>query len=474
MFTAKDISSLKNSIKEIFSSSYTKHALLISAVIFAFYLLFNIFAFFKLVDLADRELDKKIIHEIEHVDKFVDMIADTLFFYSNREFEEDDFQTITENAYLLQIYDTAGNILYESPNINLIGNLPLMHLSLDEIIVKDNIEFNDYDLRVIYKKLDDNDYAIIQLATPRTDVVNFITEFEIFNLVTLPLVLALIIMISLFLSLKIHRKLNNIINLANEITAQNISKRLDYTGSSSDTYVRLSNTLNNLFERLENQINRIGEFTNNASHQLLSPLTAINSELEYILKKERNIPEYIETLETLRTQTENMIKIVQTLLILARESDGLKSLNTFFNLEKLIRTELIPRYKSHIVLFEIDKEIIIRGSSDYTTILLSNLIDNAIKYSDPENIEIIVKSFMDDNNINIVVKDKGYGIPGNEKSKVFEKFYRGSNSENSTGHGLGLSLVSLIVKQMKGEIKIIDNFPSGTVFHLTFPKPRFT
>lgn len=465
---------MKNSIKEIFSSSYTKHALLISAVIFAFYLLFNIFAFFKLVDLADKELDKKIIHEIEHVDKFVDMIADTLFFYSYREFEEDDFQTITENAYFLQIYNSSGNILFESPNINLIGNLPLLHLSLEENIIKDNIEFNEFDLRVVYKKLDDNDSAIIQLATPRTDVVNFITEFEIFNLVTLPLVLTLIIIISLFLSIKFHRKLDNIINLANEITAQNISKRLDYTGSSIDIYVRLSNTLNKLFDRLENQINQISEFTNNASHQLLSPLTAINSELEYILKKERNIPEYIETLETLRTQTENMIKIIQTLLILARESDGLKYLNTFFNLENLIKKELIPRYKSYRVLFEIDKEIILRGNSDYTTILLSNLIDNSIKYSDPGNIEITVKSFIDDNNINIVVKDNGYGIPDIEKSKVFEKFYRGSNSEHSTGHGLGLSLVSLIVKQMNGQIKIMDNFPSGTVFHLTFPKPRFT
>lgn len=467
----RDTSLLKNNITNIFSTSIAKKALVLSGVILGFYILFNLFAFFKLVDLADQELDKKIIHEIEHVDKFVDLVDDSLFFYSNKEFEEDDFLTITENAYFLQIYKSEKEILYQSPNVKSFGLIPINSHQMDSDIKKDNIRINDYDFRVVYRKLDNSETVFIQLATPRKSVADFIKEFEIFNLITLPVILMLIIVISFFLSKRVYLRLNKIIDLANEISAQNISKRIEFKAAKNDVYNRLKNTLNNLFDRLENQISMIAEFSNNASHQLMSPLTAVKTELEFILKKERSSTEYVETLSILNEQTEKMINIVQTLLLLARESDGSKHSNKVFSLNSLIETEIKTRYKNYQFSYDINENILLRGNADLFGIALQNIFDNAVKYSD-NKIEISFSAYCNTSSVIIKVADTGIGISDEEKNKIFEKFYRGSNSEvlSIQGSGLGLSIVQTIIKQMNGRIEILNNSTKGTIFVLAFPK----
>lgn len=462
---------MKNSIKNIFSTSIAKKAIVLSLVIFGFYILFNVFAFLKLVDLADQELDKKIIHEIEHVDQFVDLINDSLFFYSNREFEEDDFLTVTDNAYFLQIYDSTGKILFESPNMKKFGFVPIKFYSLNSDIEKDNDYINNFDLRILYKKLDKSNKVFIQLSTPRKSVAAFIKEFEIFNLITLPVILLLIIIISYFLSKRVYLQLNKIIDLANEISAQNISKRIEFKAAKNDVYNRLKDTLNNLFDRLENQINMIAEFTNNASHQLMSPLTTVKTELDFILKKERSNQEYVDTVIILKDQTEKMINIIQTLLVLARESEGFKHSNKVFSLNKLMEDEIKVRYKNYNIGYDINDNILLRGDSGLFEIVLQNIFDNAVKYSQ-DKIEIKFSAYYDNASTIIKIADNGIGILDEEKNKIFEKFYRGSNSQvlSVQGLGLGLSLVQSIVKQMNGEIKILTNNGKGTIFILSFPK----
>lgn len=467
MFTEKDTYSLKNNIVNIFSTSIAKKALILSAVIFGFYIMFNLFAFFKLVDLADQELDRKIIHEIEHVDKFVDLVNDRLFFYSNREFEEDDFLTVTENAYFLQIYNSQGQVLFESPNMKEFGNIPVKFYSLDTGIKKDNVKYRDFDLRIVYRKLDNNEHVFVQLATPRKSVAAFIEEFEIFNLITLPVILVLIIVISFFLSKRVYLRLNKIIDLANEISAQNISKRIEFNAPKNDVYGRLKNTLNNLFNRLEKQVNQISNFSDNAAHQLLTPLTALKAEIEYINRNEHNIDEYKETLQIIHKETEKMIHLVKTLLLLAKDHNNYNDSRQVFNLTKLVVEQLNSKNYSNIKV-NCGANIYVRGIGEYFKLVLENLVENAIKYSGNNNpIEIALEEI--EEKVILTIKDNGPGIFPNEKEKIFERFYRGSNSEKNgiKGYGLGLSLVKYIVDSLNGEVKIEDNEPTGTVFRIT-------
>ncbi|MDP2301369.1 MAG: HAMP domain-containing sensor histidine kinase [Ignavibacteria bacterium] len=459
---------MKINYKNFLSDSIIRTTLWNVAVIIGFYLLFNFFAVIKLLDLADHELDKKILHEIEHIDIFVDFENDSLIFYSDREFDESDFKEITANAYLLQIYDKNGKILFRSKNLEKFGEITLSKFQLKSNEEFSNEVHNDIDLRCVYKKMDSKDDIIIQLATFRSSTTKLAEEFELYALITFPIILILILITSLFLSRKAYSNINKIIDLANEISASNLSQRIVYKTRPNDVLAKLRDTLNELFNRLENQVSTISEFTNNASHQLMSPLTAIKSEIEYLLKKERGKEEYINSLSVLGTQNDKLISITKSLLILAKGSNHKGLIDNVFSLSKLVETDLIDTININRVIFEIEENIFLRGNSEYFSIALYNLIENGLKYSNDEQ-KVIVKGYNNNNSIIVNVIDSGIGISDKDKSLVFDKFYRGTNSYKTDGFGLGLSLVSTIIKQMQGTISVKNNTPTGTVFELIFP-----
>ena len=238
---------------------------------------------------------------------------------------------------------------------------------------------------------------------------------------------------------------------------------------------RLKTTLNDLFERLDYEINQISNFSDNASHQLMTPLTAISTELEYILKKDHDKNECLGALEVIQNQTEQMIHIVKTLLILAKDCVICRDEKKVFNLSSMINEEINNIYQDKNLIIECGEEIYIKGVADYFQMVLQNLIDNAIKYSD-DNSSIKLITSLKDNYVKISVEDNGIGIADDEKIKVFEKFYRGSKIENSgiKGYGLGLSLVESIVTKLDGKIFIEDNKPTGTIFIIELPVVTLT
>jgi len=310
----------------------------------------------------------------------------------------------------------------------------------------------------------------LQLGTPKITVNKAIEDVISFNLFTLPLAFILFVIVSLIFAKRSLNPINKIITISEEISAANLSKRIDYEADSEDELGRLKATLNNLFDRLEFQINQISQFSDNASHQLMTPLTAINTELEYILKKEHSADEYKETLNNIDEQTSEMINIVRTLLILAKDCAVCTDSHKVFSLTNLVNNEIKDGFKNNNVTINISENIYLKGEGDYFKMVLENLIGNAIKYSS-ENDEVTVKVKKENKNIKISIYDNGIGISDAEKSKVFERFYRGDNVESSgiKGHGLGLNLVKIVVNKMGGKILINDNEPKGTIFILEMP-----
>jgi signal transduction histidine kinase len=195
----------------------------------------------------------------------------------------------------------------------------------------------------------------------------------------------------------------------------------------------------------------------------MNPLTAIKAELEYILKRKRTEKEYEETLNKLLLQTDRMIKIVKTLLIISKQERKEKQNQQIFNLTNLIKEKVKPAFLLYDVGYSIDEGIYIKGDSDKFFIALVNLIDNAFKYSDNSRVEISLSKNSD--TAVVKISDTGIGISDSEKSKVFDRFYRTEKSERLgiSGYGLGLSLAQSIVEEMGSRILISDNTPTGTV-----------
>jgi signal transduction histidine kinase len=163
---------------------------------------------------------------------------------------------------------------------------------------------------------------------------------------------------------------------------------------------------------------------------------------------------------------------VEELLLAARLEDKWKPSLEDVNLKVLVedcRDAMLARSPgAEIIVSAPDGWPIIRA--DYTGIsaVIRNLLENALKYA-PGNAPVRVTISKRDGNCRIVVADQGPGIPDSEKKRVFEKFYRIGNEETrkTTGTGLGLFIVSQIVKAHDGRIELGDNTPSGAVFTIT-------
>lgn len=211
------------------------------------------------------------------------------------------------------------------------------------------------------------------------------------------------------------------------------------------------------------------------THEFKSPLAAVKLNLQTIQKRELDRDQQKTIIRRSLIETERIHNLVENALFAAR----LESENFEFYFEELdfsaFLESLIEEYVSridheHSIIKFIPPGIRLQGDRLALSSLFFNLIENAEKYS-PEGskIEIIVSK--SNFNVQVQVIDQGYGIPDQEKQRIFEKFYRVGNEDTrrTKGTGLGLFITQHIVSLHKGTIKVRDNYPQGTIFEIKFP-----
>ncbi|MBU0475400.1 MAG: HAMP domain-containing histidine kinase [Bacteroidetes bacterium] len=459
--------------KPLITKSVRNNAAFLTLLLFIGYLIFSFFSVIQINYYFTDNIDTRLKHEIVHIEYNLEILDNVIIIRSDKEFQEYDMLHETDNSFYLQIYNTKGELYFQSKNLKLFPGMPTPIRNFEEEFLLLDEKVNYKGLRVCYSKVYFGDEIVgyIQLATPKTSANSAIDDIIAFNLWTLPLAFILFVIVSLIFVKRSLNPINKIIAISQEITATNLSKRINYEADSDDELGRLKFTLNDLFDRLEFQINQISQFSDNASHQLMTPLTAISTELEYMLKKEHSSDEYRDTLKNVEEQTKEMVKIVKTLLILAKDCSICTDSRSVFSLSHLLKNEIKEAFKNNKVTISVDENIYLKGEADYFKMVLENLINNAIKYSsENDEVRVIVKEELD--NTIISVYDNGIGIPDSEKTVVFERFYRGEKVESTgiKGHGLGLNLASNIVTKMGGKILIRDNEEKGTIFILEMPK----
>lgn len=454
------------------SKSVLRNSFHIASVIVGFFILFNFFTLSLLKQQLNENLDNSLEHEMENINNAFRLQKDSLLILNANEFLEADLTQITDNPFFLQIYDTKGNLLLNSKNTSYIPPIPKrIYLLSENLYFEDDLAGKEV-IRSGYKKLTDENgvqTGYLQLSTTKSRLTVITTNILIFNLLAFPVILLFILIISFMISKRTYSPINKIISTAKKISTSNLNERVSYESDSKDEIGKLRDTLNDLFERLEYQVKQISSFTDNASHQLMNPLTAINSELDFLLNNRHTIDDQKNSVIVIKEETQRMIKIVKTLLLLAKDPKTLYDRKTVFNLSKLVNDNIKTIYKEKKIEIDIEQDIYLRGNSDYFLMALQNLIDNAFKYSNEDWVTLYAKQM--DDKIILRVKDFGVGIADEEKEKVYDRFYRSEKIENLgiKGYGLGLSLVKSIVEAMNGTIEIKDNKPCGTIFTLTFP-----
>ena len=218
-------------------------------------------------------------------------------------------------------------------------------------------------------------------------------------------------------------------------------------------------------------------FIADASHELKTPLTVINTSLEIIMdNKEETVESQSKWVENAQGEINRMAKLLDDLLLIASSDFDKSSIfKAVFNISYALNQAILPfesvAYEKGItVKIEIQPEIEFCGDEGKIKQLIAILIDNAIKYT-PQGGNVTLKLNSDDSTIEILVIDTGKGIAKEHLNKVFERFYRveKSRSRSLGGSGLGLSIAECIVKDHNGNISASNSFGKGAMLKVTLP-----
>jgi signal transduction histidine kinase len=222
------------------------------------------------------------------------------------------------------------------------------------------------------------------------------------------------------------------------------------------------------------------EFISLASHQLRTPLSAMKWFLEMLLHGDAGKlnDEQTEFVNNIDQSNNRMIELVNSLLNVSRIESGRIIIEPKpTNLKDLVEevlTEVKTQYKAkkQTVIFNIHNALpLIPLDQKLIRQVYLNLLTNAMKYSPPES-EIIIFISKENDKIVSQITDSGYGIPKNEQSHIFTKFYRATNAikKETEGNGLGLYLVQSIIESSGGKIWFTsDENQKGTSFYFTIP-----
>ena len=215
-------------------------------------------------------------------------------------------------------------------------------------------------------------------------------------------------------------------------------------------------------------------FLLSVTHELKSPLASIKLYLQTILKRNLDLQQQQYFINNSLKDIERLDDLVENMLIATKIENKSYSfpkeqLNFSDLVEKIAERLQLHSCSSQVIKTDLQKNVSLMGDRFALTSVVTNLIENAIKYS-PPCAEVDVKVYGNNGLIHFEVADQGIGISDPEKSRIFEKFYRvGSEETRKTkGTGLGLFIVKQVLDKHQAHIKVKNNHPSGTVFEVIF------
>lgn len=413
----------------------------------------------------------KIAGTIQSVDYFRSETDRELL---NRELEEKSL----EESYRIIVTDSRGIVITDTNNTQ-IGNSFLVKEVVSALDGKDDANLRKEENSIYASAYIENETGA------KTGVVLLISSFlevngileELGNSLFL-LTIGICILIGLFVfftSQIIIAPLKNILKVIQKITDGQLNQRIEIKGH--DEFAELGEAFNTMTEQLEQVDNSRKDFVSNVSHELKTPLSSIKVLSDSILLQEDMPTEmYREFLQDINSEIDRMTDIVNDLLALVKldyREAGLNIDNV--ELTKMLR-EIIKRLqpladkKDIELIYEEIKEPLIEADEMKLSLAVTNVIENAIKYTPQEG---VVKVTIDGDHQNafITVTDTGIGISEEDQLKIFNRFYRVDKTRDreTGGTGLGLAITHATILSHNGSIKVQSKEFEGSTFTIRLP-----
>jgi two-component system OmpR family sensor kinase len=384
---------------------------------------------------------------------------------------------------LVQIVDANGHVLARSANLGA-GALPVTpwlrtQLAAGETVFETLPHAIEEPLRMVsVPTLVNGRQFAVQVAGSLDDVDHVVHSAALLFAGMAVALLAAVGLAGSAVTRRVFGAIDGIAQQARRIGEANLDERLPHPGTD-DEMGHLVDTLNEMLERLEGTFDTQRRFTADASHELRSPLSRLRTEIEITLRRPRDVPDYVATLRSCLEEVERLTMLVEELLMLARLDAGEErgpvepvALNVLAE-DAVRRTGASARDRQVEIVLDIVTRVAARVAPAPASLVLANLLDNAIKFSPPGG-KVTVRVAADGDDAVMSVADEGPGIADADLPFLFDRFYRGASARAGTiaGVGLGLALSQAIVRAYGGRITAANGPVRGALLTVSLPLAR--
>lgn len=383
------------------------------------------------------------------------------------------------DEHLIRVYDRAGTLIYndnrEEHSDELLKAVPD---ALDGRRTALQIKGREGPMRVLTFPVsaDGEVRGVLQAGLSLNDVNDTLRALLKIMLILAPTLLLLASGGGLFLADRALRPIDRITRAAQQISAENFTRRLDLSGPD-DEVGRLGRTFDAMITRLQIAFEQQRRFTADASHELRTPLTAMIGQIDVALERPRAAEGYRAVLAGVREQAQRLARLVNDLLFLARaDARAAPALPEPIDLDQLLPAviaQLAPlaEARAQTLAYRSAGPLPTTGVEDDLIRLFLNLLDNAIRYT-PAGGKIDVAANRAPSGLRVVISDSGPGIAADQLPLIFERFARADRGRNRAqgGSGLGLAIAQSIAGSHRGRILVESQVGQGSTFTVVLPQ----
>jgi len=288
----------------------------------------------------------------------------------------------------------------------------------------------------------------------------------------IPILAAIAIVVGGIIARKALEPLESISQLASEIEAKDLSRRLALQDAPEELE-RFVFAFNRMLDRLEAAFERQRRFTEDASHELRTPLSVIRAEADLALMRERNGDEYRRTLETIAREADGLEALTHDLLATARAESGGVASGACVDLglvaaEASERLRFLAATQGSTIRSDV-ASVDVAGDASALSRVVASLVENALKHGRPRGtVHVIVRAIGED--AELTVRDDGDGFSSDALQFGLDRFWRGGSARSKEGAGLGLAIVRAIVAAVGGTITLSNHAGGGGQVTVTLPR----
>jgi signal transduction histidine kinase len=428
--------------------------------------------FFIVKGTVIQNLDNDLSYEAEKHLNEIEFVKDSIQFINKEEWQEREHTETQVNPVFIQLNNKEGWVMDRSPN-----------LKQDFLTFKGsadgghyNAELTDIPIRQVQLPILKNGevHGYVIAAISSESAFSVITRLREVLIISYFVIVVGLYFMSRYLAGRSMRPIQEMTRTITHITQNNLNERVSLPRNQDEIHY-LSSSFNDLLERIQKAIEKEKQFTSDASHELRTPLASLRGTLEVLVRKPRSQQEYEEKILYSLEEIDRMTAILEQLLMLARletyAGSNKASLVVLSRLieESLSRFESLIAEKKLIIERDIDPSKSARLPHFYSSIIIDNILSNAIKYSNQGGtIRIAVASVK--GRMVCTISDEGIGIKEADLVNIYDSFYRSDAlfHKQIPGNGLGLAIAKKCANAIQAELKISSVFGEGTQVQILF------